>query len=112
MPEEVSGEGVRASGIRVLEDYEPPCRSWELNQDPLEESPGLLSTEPSLQLLAQIFNWIDLDYCLLQRVLSGDPTILDSGLQDWTPGIRSSFSSFSLSLNRIYIAQVCLQLAL
>jgi hypothetical protein len=34
----------------LIESYEPPCGCWELNSEPLEERPGLLTSEPSLQL--------------------------------------------------------------
>ena len=34
----------------VIDDCEPPCGSWELKPDLLEEQPVLLTTEPSLQL--------------------------------------------------------------
>ena len=34
---------------------ELPCGCWELNLDPLEEQPVLLTTEPSLQPLLWVF---------------------------------------------------------
>ena len=33
---------------------EPPCGGWELNSEPLEKQPMLLTTEPSLQSQAQL----------------------------------------------------------
>ena len=33
----------------ITDGCEPPCRCWELNSEPLEEQPVLLTTEPSLQ---------------------------------------------------------------
>ena len=34
---------------------EPPCGCWELNSGPLEEQAMLLTSEPSLQTLLNIF---------------------------------------------------------
>jgi hypothetical protein len=48
-PSLVPKEARRGTG--VTDNCGPPCRSWELNQGPLEEQPVLLSAEPSLQLL-------------------------------------------------------------
>ena len=33
----------------ITNGYEPPCGCCELNSGPLEESPVLLTTQPSLQ---------------------------------------------------------------
>ena len=33
----------------IIDGYEPPGGYWELNLGPLEEQPGLLTSEPSLQ---------------------------------------------------------------
>jgi hypothetical protein len=33
------------------DSYKQPCRCWELNHDPLEEQPVLLTSEPPLQPL-------------------------------------------------------------
>jgi hypothetical protein len=41
-------EGVRTPGIGIIDCYELPCRCWELNPDPLQEQPVLLTTDPSL----------------------------------------------------------------
>ena len=40
---------VRVSGTRVIDSCELPCECWELNLDPLEEKPVLLTVEPPLQ---------------------------------------------------------------
>jgi hypothetical protein len=42
-------EDVRSIGTRVTNNCELLCGCWELNQDPLEEQPVFLTTEPSLQ---------------------------------------------------------------
>jgi hypothetical protein len=36
-------------GAGVIDGYELPCGCWELNLNPLEEQPVLLTTESSLQ---------------------------------------------------------------
>ena len=41
-------EGTRSSGAGVTDSCELPCGCWELNPDPLEEQPVLLTSEPSL----------------------------------------------------------------
>jgi hypothetical protein len=43
-------EGVESSGAEVMDGFELPCRSWELNLGPLEEQPQsvLLTMEVSL----------------------------------------------------------------
>lgn len=43
-----SEEGIDSPEVRVMDDYKPPCRPWELNLDPLQEQ-VLIITEPSLQ---------------------------------------------------------------
>jgi hypothetical protein len=53
-------EGIGSPGTRIT-GCELPCRYWELNLDPQEEQPVLLTTEPFLQppvfnLLKIIFN--------------------------------------------------------
>lgn len=40
-------EGVRFSGIGVIDGYDLPCGSRKLNQGPLQEQSSLLTTEPS-----------------------------------------------------------------
>jgi hypothetical protein len=40
---------VRSPETGVTDSCELPCWCWELNLDPLEEQPVLLTTEPSLQ---------------------------------------------------------------
>jgi hypothetical protein len=40
----------RASGL-IIDGYEPPYGCWELNSEPLEEQPVLLTSKPSLQPL-------------------------------------------------------------
>ena len=40
----------------IADGCEPPCGCWELNSGPLEEQSVLLTAEPSLQPLRQIFN--------------------------------------------------------
>jgi hypothetical protein len=42
-------EGVRSPGTGLTGSYELPCGCWELNPDPLEHQPVLLTAEPSLQ---------------------------------------------------------------
>jgi hypothetical protein len=42
-------EGVRFPSTGVTDSCESPCGCWELNPDPLEEQPLLLTAEPSLQ---------------------------------------------------------------
>lgn len=44
-----SNESIRSSRIGVTDGYEPPHGCWESNQDPLEEQPELLTTDPLLQ---------------------------------------------------------------
>jgi hypothetical protein len=44
-----SKKDVRSSGTRVIDGCEPACRCFELNQGPLEEQPGFLTAELSLQ---------------------------------------------------------------
>ena len=34
--------------VLTIDGYEQPCGCWELNWDPLEEQPVLLTSEPSL----------------------------------------------------------------
>ena len=42
-------EGVRFLETVVMDSCELSCGCWELNLGPLEEQPGLLTSEPSLQ---------------------------------------------------------------
>jgi hypothetical protein len=42
-------EGIMSFGTGVTTDCEPSRGCWESNLGPLEEQPGLLITEPSLQ---------------------------------------------------------------
>jgi hypothetical protein len=42
-------EGVRSPGAEDTDSCELPCGYWELNLGPRQESPVLLTTEPSLQ---------------------------------------------------------------
>ena len=42
-------EGDRCPGTGITDSCGLPCGCWELNLDPLEEQPVLLTTEPSLQ---------------------------------------------------------------
>jgi hypothetical protein len=42
-------EGVKCPGTGATDSCELPCGYWELNLDPLEEHPVLLTTKPSLQ---------------------------------------------------------------
>ena len=44
-------EVVGSPGTGVMDGCKPPCGCWELNLDPLEEQPVLLTTEISLQPL-------------------------------------------------------------
>jgi hypothetical protein len=46
---------VGSLGTGVPDSCELPCGFWELNLDPLEEQPVLLTAEPSLQLLLFFF---------------------------------------------------------
>jgi hypothetical protein len=50
-------EGVRFTGTGIIDRCESPCKCWELNQDPLEELPVLLTSEPSLQ--PQCFSFLN-----------------------------------------------------
>ena len=48
----LGGVCVRAHAPDLTTDgCKPPCSCWELNSGPLEEQPGLLTSEPSLQPL-------------------------------------------------------------
>jgi hypothetical protein len=40
----------------LTDGCEPPCGCWELNSGPVEEQSVLLTTEPSLQPILQLFN--------------------------------------------------------
>lgn len=40
--------------VEIRDSCESPCRCWKLYQCPLDEQQGLLTTEPSLQLLTYI----------------------------------------------------------
>jgi hypothetical protein len=42
-------EDIGSPAIGVTDSCELPCGCWELNPSSLEEQPGLLTTEPSLQ---------------------------------------------------------------
>lgn len=42
-------DGVRSSGIEVIDRYELPYGCWDLNPGHLEEQPELLTAEPSFQ---------------------------------------------------------------
>jgi hypothetical protein len=60
-------------GIGVTDSCEPPCGCWELNSEPLEEQSVLLTTEPSLQPLSLIFNFVLFAFlfvCLFVHCLS------------------------------------------
>jgi hypothetical protein len=50
-------EGVRFPGTGAADSFEVPCVYWELNSDPLEEQPVLLTTEQSLQPL-KLFSFL------------------------------------------------------
>ena len=50
-----SKEGVRFHAAEVIDSWEPPCGSWELNLHPLKWQQVLLAPEPSLQLQAEPF---------------------------------------------------------
>ena len=50
MPTYVPACQKRASDL-IIDGCEPPCRCWELNSEPLEELPGFLTSELSLQPL-------------------------------------------------------------
>ena len=39
----------------ITDCCEPPCGCWELNSEPLEEPPVLLTAEPSLQPCLLVF---------------------------------------------------------
>lgn len=45
----VSTEAIKSSQAGVTDGREPLCGCWESNPVPLEDQPGLLVTEPSLQ---------------------------------------------------------------
>ena len=52
-------EGVRFPGSRVIDDCEPPREYWELNLGPLEGQPVLLTSELSLQSVANTLSlWL------------------------------------------------------
>jgi len=40
----------------ITDGCEPPCGCWDLNSGPLEEQSVLLTAEPSLQPISQIYN--------------------------------------------------------
>ena len=56
----------------MIDDCEPRCGSWELNSEPVEEQPMLLTTEPFLQ--APYFSFlllgIHLGETLLNKLIS------------------------------------------
>jgi hypothetical protein len=41
--------GQKGAPDSIIDGFEPPCRCWELNTEPLEEQPVLLTSELSLQ---------------------------------------------------------------
>ena len=79
--------GIRSPGTGVTDSRELPCGCWELNLDPLEEQPVLLTTEPSLQsqsfvfyvgvdfvLVGLLVNWFDLGvlFCFFESCVASD----------------------------------------
>lgn len=44
-----SEDGIESSGTGLTDGCDPPCGCWELNTDPLEEKPVLLTPELLLQ---------------------------------------------------------------
>jgi len=46
----------------VIDTFEPPCESWELNPGPLERQPVFLVTEPSLQPKVSSLNLLSFNF--------------------------------------------------
>jgi hypothetical protein len=49
--------------LGITDDYEPPCRCWELNLGPLKEKPMHLTGEPSFQVPFINFNYVYVSAC-------------------------------------------------
>ncbi|ERE74288.1 E3 ubiquitin-protein ligase [Cricetulus griseus] len=72
-------EAVGSSGTGVTDSCELPCGCWELNPGPLEEEPGLLTTEPYLQPVETEFLCVSLavlELTLLTRLASNSEICL------------------------------------
>ena len=52
-------ESIRSSATGVTDGCESPCRCWELNPNPSEEQPALLTPEPYLQFQKKKFKLIN-----------------------------------------------------
>lgn len=56
--------------IRIIDSREPPGKCWKPNWDPLQEQPGLLTTEPFLKqaLWIQVFPCLIHLYCRMKYI--------------------------------------------